>query len=340
MQALKQHKLLVLVVIVLVAVLIVSAAGIVLLKTPSSPATTPTPPPSPTPAPSPTPQEVATPSSEPTVPLATPRTYPQNSGSPGGSSGGLFPGEVSQYQGQDLTPISTYISYLDSHPDVAIAGVQNIDQHNYRLKISGMVNTPQSLNYSEVVYGYTPKYEVSTLPCVEGWSVTLLWQGVAITDLLNHAGISSEANTIIFIAADGYSSSLPLQYIKDHNLMIAYKMNNLTFTPQLGWPFFLVAINQYGYKWVEWITEINVSNDSTYRGYWESRGYPNDAPVQNPSGSSVGGSNLGLVGLVGVMVGVAVVASVVLVRRQRRIAQCQSLRLAVVRLVRRKGKAG
>ena len=51
---------------------------------------------------------------------------------------------------------------------------------------------------------------------------------------------------------------------------------------KLGWPFFLVAKSQYGYKWIEWLTEINVSNDSNYLGYWESRGYPNNATVLNP----------------------------------------------------------
>ena len=117
---------------------------------------------------------------------------------------------------------------------------------------------------------------------MEGWSVTFLWQGVPITDLLLQAGVSPNANTLIFIASDGYSSSLPLQYVKDNNIMIAYKMNNLTFTDQTGWPLFLVAQNQYGYKWVEWLTEINVSDDSNYLGYWESRGYPNDATVRNP----------------------------------------------------------
>lgn len=69
--------------------------------------------------------------------------------------------------------------------------------------------------------------------------------------------------------------------------MIAYKMNNVTLTAQTGWPFFLVANNQYGYKWVEWITEINVSNDSNYMGYWESRGYPNNATVQGGVGTAM-----------------------------------------------------
>ena len=124
---------------------------------------------------------------------------------------------------------------------------------------------------------------MATLPCVEGWSVTLLWQGVPINDLLSRANVSPDATALIFLASDGYSTSLPLDYVKQNNITIAYKINNVTLTPRTGWPFFLVAKNQYGYKWIEWLTEINVSDDSNYLGYWESRGYPNDATVRDPN---------------------------------------------------------
>jgi DMSO/TMAO reductase YedYZ molybdopterin-dependent catalytic subunit len=179
------------------------------------------------------------------------------------------------------------VDYLNAHPDVAIHGVPYIDSSTYRLKISGMVNNPQNLTYDEVVNNFTSIKQVATLPCVEGWSVTLLWEGTAITDLLNYTDASPDADTVIFLAADGYSSSLPLEYIRNNNIMIAYKMNDVTLTPKLGWPFFLVATNQYGYKWVEWITEINVSNDTNYLGYWESRGYPNNATVPGVTGASI-----------------------------------------------------
>jgi DMSO/TMAO reductase YedYZ molybdopterin-dependent catalytic subunit len=188
--------------------------------------------------------------------------------------------------GTNLTAITTYTQYLLDNPDVAIGGTQYVDPRTYRLAITGLVNSTQSLTYNEVVNGFSPKLRVTTLLCVEGWSVIVLWQGVSLTDLLNYAGISSGANTVIFLASDGYSSSLPLQYIEDQNIMIAYKMNNVTLTPQLGWPFFLVATNQYGYKWVEWVTEINVSEKPDYLGYWESRGYPNDATVGSIAGSA------------------------------------------------------
>jgi DMSO/TMAO reductase YedYZ molybdopterin-dependent catalytic subunit len=136
-------------------------------------------------------------------------------------------------------------------------------------------------------------------------------------DLLQSAGgMVPGANTVIFYAQDGYSSSLPLDYVKQNNIMIAYKINNVTLTPQTGWPFFLVATDQYGYKWVEWITEINVSSNSDYRGYWESRGYPNDASVSGGQGG--GGFDYGLgVAVFAVFIVFAVVVAVLVYRKDK-----------------------
>jgi DMSO/TMAO reductase YedYZ molybdopterin-dependent catalytic subunit len=200
---------------------------------------------------------------------------------------------------------------------VAIKGTQTIDQATYQLAITGLVNNPANYTYEEIVNLNSTK-QVATLPCVEGWSVTMLWQGIPLKQLLDYAGgVGSDANTVIFIASDGYSSALPLDYIKENNIMIAYKINNVTLTPQLGWPFFLVANNQYGYKWVEWITEINVSSDSNYLGYWESRGYPNNATVR---GTGQGGTSLdygiGVLVLV-VLIVVAVVVGVLVYGRDK-----------------------
>lgn len=243
-----------------------------------------------------------------TVSAPTPSVTPRSTA--------LLPDEVNQHQGIPLTPINDYIAYLKAHPDVAIKGTQYIDQSTYTLAITGMVNNPANYSYQEIV-NLNSTQQVATLPCIEGWSVTMLWQGIPLIDVLNYAGgVGSDANTVIFIASDGYSSSLPLDYIKENNIMIAYKMNNITLTPQLGWPFFLVANNQYGYKWVEWITEINVSSDSNYLGYWESRGYPNNATVRDGNIGSSFDYGLGVLFFV-VFIVVAVVVGVFVYRRDK-----------------------
>jgi DMSO/TMAO reductase YedYZ molybdopterin-dependent catalytic subunit len=56
-----------------------------------------------------------------------------------------------------------------------------------------------------------------------------------------------------------------------------YKMNEVTIPQERGFPFQLVADSKYGYKWIKWITEIELSDDENYRGFWESQGYSNSA---------------------------------------------------------------
>jgi DMSO/TMAO reductase YedYZ molybdopterin-dependent catalytic subunit len=56
-------------------------------------------------------------------------------------------------------------------------------------------------------------------------------------------------------------------------MIMAYKINDVTIPPERGFPFQLVAESKWGYKWIKWITEIEISDNTSYQGYWESRGY-------------------------------------------------------------------
>jgi DMSO/TMAO reductase YedYZ molybdopterin-dependent catalytic subunit len=180
--------------------------------------------------------------------------------------------EIREYEGQDLSSINAF-------RENSITGPQQIDNQTYRLAITGLVNIQNEYTYQEVIDGYSVHKKVVTLQCVEGWKVTILWEGIHLKDLLVDSQVKPTANTVIFYAYDGYSTSLPLEYIIDNNIMMAYKMNNVTLPPERGFPFQLVAESKWGYKWIKWITSIELSDNQNYRGYWESRGYPNDADV-------------------------------------------------------------
>ena len=121
-----------------------------------------------------------------------------------------------------------------------------------------------------------------TLDCVEGWSVTLLWEGVLIDDLVSQAGFKPEARIVIFHAYDGYTTALLLQYIRDNNIMLAYKMNGVVLPPKRGFPFGLVAEQKWGYKWIKCVTEMELSSDENYRGYREQAGYFNEGSLDKP----------------------------------------------------------
>ena len=180
---------------------------------------------------------------------------------------------VTEYEGKDLSSLTDF-------RENSIKGPQYINTDVYTLTIDGLVEQPISLTYDEVLDNQ--KYtKVVTLHCVEGWSVDILWEGILLADLFEAVDIQESADTVIFHSEDGYSTALPLQTIMDRQLMIAYKMNGVVLPPERGFPFQLVAEDKLGYKWIKWITRIELSDDANYKGYWEQRGFGNEADV-NP----------------------------------------------------------
>ncbi len=179
--------------------------------------------------------------------------------------------EIREYQGE-------FLSSVNDFRENSIKGPQEVSLDGYTLGIFGLVEEPRNLTYEEVL-GMQAYEKVVTLHCVEGWSVTILWEGVLVEDLLDEAGVLDEADTVIFHAYDGYTTSLPLEYVIENEIIIAYKMNGVTLPPERGFPFQLVAEDKLGYKWIKWITGIELSDNPEYRGYWESRGYSNKADV-------------------------------------------------------------
>lgn len=175
--------------------------------------------------------------------------------------------EVRDYQGQKLSSVNDF-------RENSIKGPQYINITDYRLEVTGMVQNPRNYTYQDVI-GH-PNYEkVVTLYCVDGWDVTILWKGILVYDLINEAQPLPGSNVVIFYAYDNYSTSLPLEYLRDNQILLAYKMNNATLPPERGYPFQLVAESSWGYKWIKWVTKIEISNNTDYKGYWESRGYSN-----------------------------------------------------------------
>jgi len=183
----------------------------------------------------------------------------------------LAPSEVREYRGAKL-------SSVDDFRENSIKGPQYVDEASYRLAVTGLVTTPLELTYAQVLKRQTYD-KVVRLNCVEGWSVDIWWEGVLVSDLLDAAGAQPDAKVVIFRAADGYSSSLPISYLRENDILLAAKMNGVKLPPERGFPFQLVAEDKWGYKWVKWIEQLEVSSDASYRGYWEQRGYSNDGSL-------------------------------------------------------------
>lgn len=173
---------------------------------------------------------------------------------------------------------SETLSSADDFRENSILGPQHIDIETYTLTVDGLVDRPMEYTYDQVL-DHTPDTRIIALHCVEGWSVNIQWEGIRLADLFEEAGVQDGANTVIFHAYDGYTTSLPLPYILDNDIMIAYKMNSAVLRDDRGFPFQVVAEGKLGYKWAKWVTRIELSDDEDYEGYWETWGYSNEADI-------------------------------------------------------------
>jgi len=185
--------------------------------------------------------------------------------------------EATEYMGTALTP-------LKQQRNNALKGTQRIDRATYRLTVDGLVDTPLSLSYDDLL-AYPQQDRLMDLDCVEGWSFTAKWTGPSLNAIFADAGVQPGAKIVIFHTADvpsGYSS-LDLSYIVDNDIIIALKDNDITLSPERGFPFQVVAMSKYGYKWAKWVTRIELSDNTNFRGYWEQAGYNNDADADGPA---------------------------------------------------------
>jgi DMSO/TMAO reductase YedYZ molybdopterin-dependent catalytic subunit len=185
------------------------------------------------------------------------------------------PGEVeaTEFMGKQLTPIS-------QQRNNALSGTQVINNETYRLVVDGLVDNTLSLSYADLL-AYPQVSKLTDLDCVEGWGFIAKWTGPTLDSIFADAKVKPQARIAIFYTADtseGYTS-LDLSYIEEKNIIIALKDNDITLPPNRGFPFQVIAEGKYGYKWAKWVTRIELSADTSFRGYWESRGYSNDANI-------------------------------------------------------------
>jgi DMSO/TMAO reductase YedYZ molybdopterin-dependent catalytic subunit len=182
--------------------------------------------------------------------------------------------EIKEYKGEKLDPIGNF-------EENSIKGPQHVDIDAYSLQIGGLVAKPMRLSYGEVLARKT-EAKITTIHCVEGWDVKILWEGTPLIGLLGEAGVKPAANTVIFRSVDGYSTSLPLDYVTKNNILLASKMNGVTLPEERGFPFQVVAEDKWGYKWAKWVVAIELSDDANFKGYWETRGYSNRGDHSGP----------------------------------------------------------
>lgn len=161
---------------------------------------------------------------------------------------------------------------------VFVVGKQAESESNpYDLVITGLVENPLNFTYNEL-QRFPMISEVALMKCVGGWTQLYNWTGIPLFFLLSLTGIKSGATEIVFYASDGFSSSLTIERALHPTTILALQLNGTVLSNFDGGPYRLVVPCKYGYKWVRWLTEIEVV-DYDYKGHYESMGYSDEADI-------------------------------------------------------------
>lgn len=165
----------------------------------------------------------------------------------------------------------------DEFFEVQIGRIPDIDGDTWTLTIDGVVENETVLTLDQITS--MPSKEVkATLKCVDGYSGTAVWKGVPLSYVLDLAGVQEGADEVLFRASDTYHSSLTLEDAYAEDVLLCYEMNGETLPKNQGYPLKVVVPGKWGYKWVKWIYRIEVI-DYDHQGYWESRGWDDDADI-------------------------------------------------------------
>ncbi len=150
-----------------------------------------------------------------------------------------------------------------------------VNPDDWLLRVSGLVRTPITLNYSQLLA--LPRVdEYVTLRCVDSLPGShlmsnALWSGVSLAALLRRAGPRAGARVALIHAPDGYAETLPLASALDPTALLAYGMNGETLARRHGGPMRLLAPGHFGFKNVKWVAEIELAAGA--QGYWAARGW-------------------------------------------------------------------
>src|SRR5690242_18630658 len=155
-----------------------------------------------------------------------------------------------------------------------------VDASKWRLKISGLVEKPREITYSEIQK--LPKIRHTlTLECIsngpDGSAISNAeWVGTPLRPILDGVKVKSGAVYVAIHAADGYFTGVPLAEIMREENFLPYLMNGDPLPPVHGYPVRIFIPGKYGMKQPKWITGIEFVN-KPFIGYWEQKGWSNSA---------------------------------------------------------------
>jgi len=168
---------------------------------------------------------------------------------------------------------------LEQHYQIDINTVPPaINKDGWRLKISGLVESPLAFTLDDLRGKYEPSHQFITLACISNPIAgdligTTRWTGVSLRRLLPDLRLKPEATHLKIRSADGFFEVVPLETVRaDERVMLTYAWDGAPLLTAHGAPLRIYIPDLYGMKQPKWIVSIEAT-DHWEPGYWVERGW-------------------------------------------------------------------
>ncbi len=220
----------------------------------------------------------------------------------------------------------------------------------WQVSVNGLVKNPSNFTLADLEA--LPQTTVSaSLICVGSPGVVLSegnWTGVQLWTLIKAAGGASPgAIKVAFKATDGFSTDQSIASAQNSSIVLAYAENGNPLTDVVR----LVVPGEWGYKWIDNVTAIQLVNYN-FLGTYESVGYddngvsaartiniPTSVSTESPSPTSsfsLSMTNYIIISLIAILIATAT-ATVILGKRKR--IQAKNSHMAALILTEVSGKS-
>jgi DMSO/TMAO reductase YedYZ molybdopterin-dependent catalytic subunit len=171
-----------------------------------------------------------------------------------------------------LKDMHTPIFWAEGHPGP-------LSSAGWKVRLDGLVEKPLALTFEDIL-DLPKSIADARLTSVTRWSVRGEWGGVRISDLLAVAGMRPQATHVQFISYRSiYTTCLPLEVAMRERTLLAYEFDGAPLDSDYGGPVRAFCPYLWGYKSAKSVIALTLE-DHSIAGYWEVRGYPDDAQIR------------------------------------------------------------
>ena len=164
----------------------------------------------------------------------------------------------------------------DRFPVLSKSGTPDQNREDWTFEAWGAVSDPLELDW-EAFQKLPAVTQRQDFHCVTGWSkFDCAFTGVPFGEIAERAGVHHDAVHVMFHAADGYTTDLPLAECDREEVLFVYGYDGDSLPRDHGGPLRVVTPHKYAYKGAKWVTGVEFLTEPE-RGYWEKRGYSDTA---------------------------------------------------------------